>query len=250
MTVSAKNERQRDAQPADHRSQTEFLYCLDLGLFDYGQALDLQHRLVEARKSSVLDHDLLLMLQHPAVFTLGRRGGIENLRVPRETLESAGIEIIQVERGGNITFHGPGQLVAYLIFDLQTSHTGVDTFVSRLEEIMIRSVRDWGIRAARSPVNHGIWVGRRKIGSVGIAIRKGITYHGLALNVNLSLEPFTWINPCGLDGVQMTSMQAETSRSVNLPDVSLVLKRHFQDVFRIPLMPIEMEALPALSGTA
>ena len=219
-------------------------YCLDFDLLDYRRALDLQHRLVDARRNAALGCDMLLMLQHPAVFTLGRRGGIENLRVAPENLKRAGIEIIQVERGGNITFHGPGQLVAYLIYDLETAHTGVETFVHRLEEVMIRTVRDWEIRAARSALNPGIWVGRRKIGSIGIAIRRGITYHGLALNVNLSLEPFGWINPCGLNGVEMTSMQVETRGGVVLEDVRATLKGHFQAVFETRLAPLAMDALP------
>jgi lipoate-protein ligase B len=147
-------------------------------------------------------------------------------------------------------------LVVYLIYDLEAAHTGVETFVHRLEEVMIRTVRDWEIRAARSSLNPGIWVGRRKIGSIGIAIRRGITYHGLALNVNLSLEPFGWINPCGLNGVEMTSMQVETRSGMVLEDVRATLKGHFQAVFETRLEPLAMDALPesirrqsGLSGT-
>ena len=199
----------------------------------------MQHRLVRARQSAELDTDLLILLEHPPVFTLGRRGGRENLRVSTEFLDTSGIPIVQAERGGNITYHGPGQLVAYLILDLEASRMSVEHLVNRLEETMIRTAGRWGIDAVRNDANRGIWVGNRKLGSIGVAIRKGVTYHGLALNVDLSLAPFGWINPCGLQGVGVTSMQREGKRApVTVAAVRPVFKQCVAAVFGIDLTPL------------
>jgi lipoate-protein ligase B len=211
------------------------------GCIDYGEAMRLQHRLVEARKSRVLATDVLILLEHPPVFTLGRRGGRENLIVASEVLANAGIQVIQTERGGNITYHGPGQLVAYLILDLEAAKMGVKAFVHCLEDVMIRTAADWGVAAERNPANRGIWVGNSKMGSIGIAIRRGITYHGLAFNVDVSLEPFGWINPCGLADVGITSLQAVSGRPLNMPSVGRAFKGHVQSVFGTELLPIERD---------
>lgn len=211
------------------------------GLLDYGEALRLQHRLVAVRKTGALAADLLILLEHPPVFTLGRRGGRENLIVPADFLANAGIQVIQAERGGNITYHGPGQLVAYLIRDLEAAKMGVKDFVHFLEEVMIRTAAEWGVAAERNPVNRGIWVGNSKMGSIGIAIRRGITYHGLAFNVDMSLEPFGWINPCGLADVGITSLQAASGRPLNMPSVGHAFKVHVQSVFGTELVSIERD---------
>jgi lipoate-protein ligase B len=209
------------------------------GCTAYADALALQHRLVQTRKSSTMESDLLILLEHPPVFTLGRRGGRENLRVSNDFLEKSDIPIIQAERGGNITYHGPGQLVAYIIVDLEASRISVKDLVEQLEETMIRTAHWWGIKASRNPTNRGIWVGNRKMGSIGIAIRKGVTYHGLALNVDMSLEPFRWINPCGLQNVDVTSLQQESPRhSITMQSVQPIFKRQFETVFNIDLEPV------------
>jgi len=222
--------------------------CLDFDTIEYGAALDLQHRLVAARKSKVLEMDILLVLEHPPVFTLGRRGGRENLRVSSDFLEKSGVQVIQVERGGNITYHGPGQLVAYCISDLNASRMGVENYVSHLEEVMLRIAIDWNVPAEKNDANRGIWVGRNKMGSIGIAIRRGITFHGLALNANLSLEPFYWINPCGLQNVGMTSIQQESAQSVSMSQVRQALKKHFAAVFGVNLAVTTVEEVTALVG--
>lgn len=227
----------RFAAPANWR-------VVEPGRMAYTDALVLQHRLVRARHAKVLGSNLLILLEHPPVFTLGRRGGLENLRVSSTFLDQNGIPIVQAERGGNITFHGPGQLVAYPIMDLETSKMSVEDLVGRLEKTMIRTARSWGIAADLNPINRGIWIGDRKLGSIGIAIRKGITYHGLALNVNLSLEPFGWINPCGLQNVGVTSMQqASRNPSLTIAAVQPVFKRHFESIFVTDLNPMTMPEL-------
>ena len=160
----------------------------------YAEAWDLQARLVEARVSGSLPNDVVLVLEHPAVFTLGKRGGRENLLVPEETLTRQGIPIVQVERGGNITYHAPGQLVLYPIIHLERAGIKVVDMVDRLEEVMIRTCAEWGIQAGRNPLNRGVWVGMKKIGAIGIAVRRGVSFHGMALNVNIRSHAI-WLDP-------------------------------------------------------
>ena len=210
--------------------------CVDIPHIEYTEALNLQRATVAARNSSVIDTDVLLMLEHPPVFTVGRRGGQENLVVSGPFLEKSGISVVQTERGGNITYHGPGQLVVYPIIDLREAKLKVVDYVTRLEEVMIRTAADWGIRAERNALNRGVWVGRNKLGSIGIAIRHGVSFHGFSLNVNLSLEPFAWVNPCGLEGIGMTSMEQKLSNKVSMQQARVSLKRHLRAVFGVELI--------------
>ncbi len=206
---------------------------IDFDRIDYQEAWELQSNLIAARTERSLQKDIVLFLEHPPVFTLGRRGGRECLLVPEEFLEKSGVQVIQVERGGNITFHGPGQLVVYPIVDLQTARIKVVDFVGGLEAVMLRTAAHWGIAAERNPANRGIWVGPRKMGSIGIAVRRGISFHGLALNVQTDLTPFSWIQPCGLKDVGMTTMQQETAQKLSMQQVRTVLKAQFEKVFGI-----------------
>jgi lipoate-protein ligase B len=206
---------------------------VDLERIDYREAWELQGNLITARKERTLKKDIVLFLEHPSVFTLGRRGGLECLLVSEEFLEKAGVQVIQVERGGNITFHGPGQLVVYPIVDLQTARIKVVDFVNGLEEVMLRTAAHWGITAERNPANRGVWVGPHKMGSIGIAVRRGISFHGLALNVFTDLIPFSWIQPCGLKDVGMTTMQQETTQQISMQQVRAFLKKQFEMVFGI-----------------
>jgi lipoate-protein ligase B len=218
-------------------------YLLDLGITPYQEAHDLQTRLVVARKEGALDRDLFICLQHTPVFTLGRRGGRENLRVPEEFLKTQGIDIVHVERGGDITYHGPGQLVLYPILDLRKAGLGVVDFVTALEEVMIRTATEWGIGAERNALNRGVWVGVQKLGSIGIAVRRGISFHGLAFNVNTSLEHFGWIHPCGLHGISVVSMERILGMPVPLDEVRGSLLRQVASVFGSKLIKIRMEDL-------
>jgi len=206
----------------------------------YAEAWDLQARLVEARAAGALPNDVVLVLEHPAVFTLGKRGGRENLLVPEETLARQGIPIVQVERGGNITYHAPGQLVLYPIIHLERAGIKVVDMVDRLEEVMIRTCAQWGIQAGRNPLNRGVWVGMKKVGAIGIAVRRGVSFHGMALNVNIDLAPFGWIQPCGLEGVGVTSMRAESGQDPGMAEVRRMLAQHMQTVFGARLMPADL----------
>jgi lipoyl(octanoyl) transferase len=209
----------------------------------YEEAWNLQIRLVGARGNGVLASDVVLFLEHPPVFTLGRRGGRENLLVSEAFLEKSGIPVVHAERGGNITYHGPGQLVGYPILDLREAGLDVTEYVERLEEIMIGVASDFGVRASRDSRNRGVWAGNRKLGSIGIAIRHGIAFHGFAFNVNLSMEPFGWINPCGLQDVGMTSLEQELSEKIPMDRVLQSAKRHMQSVLGMTFRGITLETL-------
>jgi len=208
---------------------------LDLGLLEYRKAWDLQIRLLNARKDGILKQDAALFLEHPPVFTLGRRGGLSNLKVPEEFLNSRAIPVVHVERGGDITYHGPGQLIIYPIVNLKEGRRGVVDFVGALEELMIQTLADWGIRGERNSLNRGVWVGLSKIGSIGIAVRRSISFHGLALNVNTDLDPFSWIHPCGLRGVTVTSMKKVLGRDIPMAEVKKRAALHLQEVFGVEL---------------
>ncbi len=214
---------------------------VDLGVIDYAAAYSLQLALVAKRRRGQPSDDLFLVAEHPSTFTLGRRGGQENLRVSEDFLEKSRIPLVHIERGGDITFHGEGQLVLYPILHLHQAGLSVSDYVQCLEEVMIRLAAASGVVAARDPRNHGVWVGNWKLGSVGIAIRHGVAFHGLALNVCLDLRPFSWVNPCGLTGVRMTSLSRECHRDVPLEAVKKDLATILKQVFARPFITLNKE---------
>ena len=221
-------------------------FCLEMSLLEYTTALDLQRNLVLARQTDIIGNDIVLILEHPPVFTLGRRAGIENLKASRAFLKRKKIQVIPVERGGDITFHGPGQLVVYPIIDLTKAGLKVLDYVAGLEEIMLRTVSGWKIPAERNSANRGIWVAGKKLGSIGISVKRGVSFHGFALNVNLSLRPFKWINPCGLQSVAVTSMEKELSQKISMSQVREVVTHHFETVFGFDLVRIDDKKLDHL----
>jgi lipoate-protein ligase B len=226
-----------------NRAEPKKWFCLVLPKTEYEQARDLQLRLVSARKDRILERDVVILLEHEPVFTLGRRGGLDHLLVDRAFLGARGIGLAHAERGGNITYHGPGQLVGYPIVNLGSFHIRVVELVAGLEEVMIRTAADWGMEAQRNPLNRGVWIGQAKLGSIGIAVRRGISYHGFALNVNTELEPFAWIHPCGLTGVKATSLRKELGWDIPMAEVKEAVKGHLEAVFGIGLAPIGLREL-------
>lgn len=216
---------------------------LEFSLMEYRVALDLQRNIALVRQSGIIEEDVVLILEHPSVFTLGRMACTENLKVSSAFLERKKISVIPVDRGGDITFHGPGQLVVYPIIDLTKAGLKVIDYVTGLEEIMLRTVADWKIPAERNSANRGIWVAGRKLGSVGISVKRGVSFHGCALNVNLSLKPFKWINPCGLKNVGVTSMEKELLQKISMSQVREVLAHHFESVFGFDLVSIDDKKL-------
>ena len=209
--------------------------AVDLGLIDYKKAHGLQLQVLEYRQAQKFDQDLVLLLEHPPVFTLGRRGGRRSLMVSENFLQDQGIDIIQIERGGDITYHGPGQLVVYFLIDLKWRGLDIPVFVRSLETVMMRTCNEFGIETHRDSRNPGIWVKGKKLGSIGIAIRHGISFHGIALNVNTNMTPFQWIHSCGLKDVSMTSLAAENKTPLHLKTITCTMGHHIERVFDIRL---------------
>jgi len=200
----------------------------DLGVLEYKKALELQIKAqtnLNLTKKQILANqnihkDTVFFVEHLSVFTLGKRGGEENLSVSKTFLSAQNIDIVQTNRGGNITWHGPGQAVLYPVIDLEKNRIGVKDYVHGLEEIMILTAQDFKISVKRNQKNHGIWVGNAKMGSVGVNVKKGISMHGLALNINPDLKPFSWINPCGLHDISVTSIEKEVCKNCSIESKS------------------------------
>lgn len=206
---------------------------LDLGTREYQEVWRLQKELVAQRRAGLIP-DTLILVEHPPVFTVGR-GGRPSPPTPlpsrRERSGVAGVRTLIVERGGDITFHGPGQLVGYPIIDLQDRGRDLHRFLRDLEEVLIRTVRDFSLDAQRRPGLTGVWVGPKKIASIGIAVQRWVSYHGFALNVSVDLSYFRMIRPCGLDGAVMTSLSALLGREISITEVKPCLLRHWEEVF-------------------
>lgn len=190
-----------------------------LGRIAYGEALALQEELLEQRTAGRITDTLLLLEHEPAVITLGRGAKEEHLLRSREALALQGIEVHETGRGGDVTYHGPGQLVAYPIIDLKPDRQDVRKYVAALEEIMIRVALQYGITASRVAGLNGAWVGDAKLGAVGVRIRRWVTMHGLALNVSTALDAFDLIVPCGIRDRGVTSLERELGRTVAMDEV-------------------------------
>lgn len=201
------------------------LLCRNLGTIGYLAAVQLQERLV-ARKQQESLADTLFFFEHPHVYTLGRGGKDANV------LEPLDVPVHRTSRGGDVTYHGPGQLVVYPIVDLRSKlRKDVHRYVRNLEQSAIQTLADFGIATTRRPPHTGIWIDDRKIAAIGVAVRRCITYHGLALNVNTDLAYFQRIIPCGLTWAQVTSMQKELAVELNLSDVRQRFLQHFAQIF-------------------
>ena len=206
---------------------------MELGRLDYGAALEVQRRLVAGRKEgTVPDH--LVLVEHPHVITLGRNGHLENLLAGESVLDRAGIAFYPTDRGGDITYHGPGQLVGYPILDLRPWRRDVGAYVRAIEQVLIDTLADFGIAAGRIPKLTGVWVDGRKIAAIGVHLSRWITSHGFALNVHTDLSYFQYIVPCGLTR-PVTSM-AQLGVRACLDEVSQVLAGHFGRVFECEML--------------
>jgi lipoyl(octanoyl) transferase len=203
-----------------------------LGLVGYEEALTLQRALVEQRRAEEVP-DLLLLLQHPSVITLGVKGdgGRANVLASAERLAEIGIEVRDSGRGGDVTYHGPGQLVGYPILDLRPDRCDVHRYVRDLEEVMIRVCADYGIQAGRIKGLTGAWVGAQKVAAIGVRISRWITSHGFALNVNTDLEHFRLIVPCGISDRGVTSLEQAAGRSLAASEVENRVAARVADVF-------------------
>jgi lipoate-protein ligase B len=203
---------------------------LDLGLQPYRLTLRQQEELVGQRLGGSIP-DTLMLVEHPPVVTLGRAKLPKNLRLGPDALAARGIEFFEITRGGDVTYHAPGQLVGYPIFDLKQHGRDVLRFCRGVEAALIQTLGDFGLRAGAIPGDAGVWVGGKKIASLGVSVRRWITFHGFALNVSTDLEGFQVIRPCGKDPEVMTSMVALLGRPVPLQEVRRRLTVRFAEVF-------------------
>ena len=205
------------------------LFCR-LGTIDYAEAHRLQKELQAKRISGEIE-DTVLLLEHPPVLTMGRSAKEQHVLAAPEVLAARGISMHEVGRGGDVTYHGPGQLVAYPIIDLKPDRRDVRKYMWSLEETMIRTCADFGLSARRVEGLNGAWIGDRKVGAVGVRISRWVTMHGLALNANSDLTHFDLIVPCGIQDKTVTSLSAELGRTVFAADVIDPLARHLADLF-------------------
>ncbi len=185
------------------------LAVVGLGRMSYGEALDLQRAFASARIAGTIPRDLLLLVEHPPVITLGRSSRNEHLTASAESLRTRGIEVFDIERGGDVTYHGPGQLVGYPIYDLSEHRRDLHWFLRRLEEALVQTLGHVGVSAERREGYTGVWTHERKIASIGIHVKQWVTWHGFALNVTTDLSAFELIVPCGIPNVVMTSIARE-----------------------------------------
>ncbi|KAA2241858.1 lipoyl(octanoyl) transferase LipB [Chitinophaga agrisoli] len=225
----------------------------DLGLIEYQKAWDYQESLLQknvqiklaaarAADNVLTTSHYLLFCEHPPVYTLGKSGHMENLLINEEQLKEKAVSFVPSNRGGDITFHGPGQIVGYPILDLENFFTDLGRYLRSLEEVVIRTVADYGVTAGRSKGETGVWIApeqpteARKICAMGVRCSRWITMHGFALNVNTDLNYFNDIIPCGITDKKVTSLEQELGRQVPLEEVKATLRKHFAEVFEAELL--------------
>jgi len=204
-------------------------YC-DLGTIDYKQAWDLQKNHFELRYQKEID-DILLLLEHPNTYTLGKTADRENLVAADEFLKRNKISVYDIDRGGDITYHGPGQIVGYPIIDLKKWKEDTHKYLRAIEEVIIKSCSEYNLVANRHPEFTGVWIGDKKIAAIGIKISRWITMHGFAFNVNTDLSLFDGIIPCGIGDKKVTSMQYELGLALDITEVKSVILKNFTEVF-------------------
>jgi lipoyl(octanoyl) transferase len=221
------------------------LLVANLGLRPYAEALELQRDLARARISGEVPQDLLLLVEHPPVVTLGRSAKEQHLVVPRGLLARRGVELFEVERGGDVTFHGPGQLVGYPIVDLRRHKQDLHWYLRQLEEALIRALAPYGIGAERNAPYTGVWTSGRKIASIGVHARDWVTWHGFALNVTTDLSYFDLIVPCGIEAVTMTSVEREVigAQAPSVEDVGTTVAAALGDVLSLDPRDVGFSAL-------
>lgn len=208
-----------------------------LGRRDYREVLNLQKQFLENKKNGSLKDDIILLVEHNPVITIGRNGTKNDILTGEEFLKNSGIDVVEVERGGKVTFHGPGQLVIYPILDLRRgtysggSGRDVHKIIRKYEETVIDFLKNYNIEGNRIEAWTGVWVDGKKIASIGIAVSRWITYHGISININCDIKNFSFINPCGLNYDSMISLNSILNREISLTDAGLYLINSFEKVF-------------------
>ena len=234
-------------RPKDARERPPGALVERLGSVPYREAWEIQRERAARRADGAIP-DTLLLLSHPPVVTLGKSGSVDHLLGSAAELARRGVEFVETDRGGDITFHGPGQIVGYAIVDLTPRGRDLHRFLRDLEEVLIRALAESGIRASRDPGLTGVWVGDAKLAAMGIRVSRWITHHGFALNVDTDLSFFDLIVPCGITDKPVTSMRALLGRPVDRAEVEAALARAFQDVFGAK--PAALGAKPAAEAAA
>jgi lipoyl(octanoyl) transferase len=228
-----------------------------LGTVPYGEARALQKRLEAGRQEEEIP-DVLLLLEHPPVYTKGRRATRDELPMGEEWYRRQGIEVTDTDRGGRVTYHGPGQLVGYPIVSLRPYGDDVHEYIRRMERLIILALTDWRVVAELIDGLTGVWTPeRRKVASIGVHVNRGITTHGFAINVNNDLQPFSWIVPCGIDSCQVTSVARELGAEQDLGAFATTVRDRFGEVYERAPVEVGAEELPerlwgidALAGAA
>lgn len=203
---------------------------INLGLLAYKDAYQLQKRLLEARSEDLIDNTLILT-EHPPVFTIGKNGGADNILVSEEVLKDKAIPLYHVDRGGDITYHGPGQLVGYPILDLRNYGRDVHQYLRNLEEVLIKLFLHYDLLASSKAGHTGVWVGDYKVASIGIGVKHWVTFHGFALNVNLDPTPFSMIQACGISGLKVATLAQLLGTAVDMKLLIENLCHHFEHIF-------------------
>lgn len=206
------------------------LWVIEAGSVPYGEAVALQERIRAARRAGRVP-DVLLLLEHPPVITLGRASHDENLLVSPELLRSRGVELYEAARGGDVTYHGPGQLVGYPIFHLEDHGRDVHRFLRNVEEALIRTLAGYGLEGSRTAGQTGVWVGNDKVAAIGIGVRQWVTWHGFALNISTDMDAFRLIVPCGIRDRGVTSLERVLGHPVDPAEVTSRVIRSFEEVF-------------------
>lgn len=217
-----------------------------LGQLGYLDAYDLQTELLRQKSAGRIE-DAILLLEHPPTVTIGKSGKIDNVLISQSELAVRGIPVLFVDRGGDVTYHGPGQLIGYPIIDLRSRGRDLHRYVGELEEVIIRTLDDFGIKGSRDSSHRGVWVEGKEIAAIGLRVKRWVSLHGFALNVTTDLTPFSWINPCGFTDRGATSMTALIKQEISLTEVGKSLLSHFATVFNAQLIKGSITDIKRLS---
>ncbi|MDX9801170.1 MAG: lipoyl(octanoyl) transferase LipB [Spirochaetia bacterium] len=220
------------------------LNIVRLGKTDYLDALRIQEALLEKRQNNIIENTLLIVEHYP-VLTIGISGKADNIIASRDHLEKNGIKVYQTTRGGDVTYHGPGQIVGYPVIDLKNIHKGVKDFIILIQEVFIRLLKnEYNIEAEREEGKYtGVWTGGDKITAIGIAVKKWVTMHGFAFNINTNLDHFRWINPCGITDKGVTSLEKLTGEKQDFDHLNDLTAKYFCEVFGFKEIPAKLEEL-------
>lgn len=223
-------------------------FSVRAGILEYERSLFLQERIFEAKKEGKLKQEVLIFLQHPPTITVGKRGSSEEILLDLKEIEKRGIKIYRIGRGGRVTYHGPGQIVGYPIISLSLYGKDLHLYLRLLEEVIIKTCQDFGIRAQRKEGSTGVWVEEKKVASIGIQVKNWISMHGFAFNVNCSLEYFRLIQPCGMSADVMSSLNLLLGKNPDIKEVEEKLISNFASVFKFEIKNLTLKELEKKVG--